>query len=82
MAGLRGTAYELTELAYAELGPRPTAPGRRASRDLDERYTITDAGRAALATSPADDLDHEPRHGCDGRGCQCAAGRWSRVRPR
>jgi hypothetical protein len=71
----RRIGYTLTDAALAALGPSTAGP-------LAERqavpYALTDAGRAALATSPAGDVDHEPRDGCDGRGCRCAAGRWSR----
>lgn len=69
----RRIGYTLTDAALAVLGP----PRELADPDAAP-YTLTDAGAAALATDPAGDLDHEPKPHCDGRGCRCVAGRWSR----
>jgi hypothetical protein len=74
----RRIGYTLTDAGLAALGPRTGV-------ELAERqavpYTLTTAGRAALDAWPGNRLDHEPRGGCnpcDGRGCQCVSGRWSR----
>lgn len=44
-------------------------------------YVLTPAGEAALAAWPGNRVEHEPRRRptpCDGRGCRCVSGRWSR----